>query len=178
MTKFEFTQILSNALLMNEISEEAASSLYDCADLFCEPTYDGEVFQPEFGKAEPHGFDNREISWGDFLEIRRCAQICANKIGYPIYLVGSALHKEVPRDIDIVCIIPAYQYEFLFGELPSKQKDLCNYLANVIASTFDKMEELHTCLMTTHHLDIKVYPDVWFVDKPKLLIGEPGRIHS
>ena len=129
--------------------------------------------EPILGKLEPHGFDYTPITWDNFLKIRNAAKIAANNIGYPIYLVGSSLTKNIPRDIDISIIIPLNDYEKMFGVLPTKQDDMCEYLTNVWNNTFEKIEDLHFCLFETYHLDIKICPDNWWVDKDKMLLAAP-----
>lgn len=130
--------------------------------------------EPILGKNEPHGFDYKPITWEDFLKIRNAAQIAANNIGYPVYLVGSALSKPIPRDIDISVIIPIDKYEEMFGKLPNDMDKFESYLTNVFNTSFDIISELHVCLMSTHHLDIKVCPDTWWKEKDKMLLVEPN----
>lgn len=132
--------------------------------------------EPIFKKSEPHGFDNRPIEWKHFLKLYNAAQVSADNIGYPVYLVGSSLYKEIPRDIDVCVIIPLSEYEQMFGRLPNKQNEYANYLGNIINETFDKISELHFCLIETHHIDVKVYPDTWFTDRQKLLLATPNII--
>ncbi len=129
--------------------------------------------EPILGKADPHGFDYTPITWSNFVELRNAAKIAANKIGYPIYLVGSALSKGTPRDIDISVIIPLEDYEKMFGEIPTNQQDIYALMADVYSKTFDKLVDLHTCLIETHHLDIKICPDTWWPLKDKMLLAEP-----
>lgn len=130
--------------------------------------------EPILEKNQPHGFDHTPIFWEDFLKIRNAAKIAANNIGYPIYLVGSALYKDLPRDIDISVIIPLDDYEKMFGKLPDNQDDFNSYLSNVFTKTFDNLQELHFCLFKTHHLDIKVCPNTWWVEKDKMLLAAPN----
>lgn len=35
--------------------------------------------------------------------------------GHPVYLVGSALTKEEPRDIDVICILPDEEFKHRYG---------------------------------------------------------------
>lgn len=133
----------------------------------------GDFIEPELEKSEPHGFDYTPITWGDFLKIRNAAQLAANNIGYPVYLVGSSLSKPNPRDIDISVIIPLHAYFKMFGPLPKRQEDFAQYLANVFNKTFEDLKDLHTCLIDTHHLDIKICPDIWWKDKDKMLLASP-----
>jgi hypothetical protein len=45
----------------------------------------------------PLGETNRLVRWANYMR---------GYYGFPIYLVGSALNKTMPRDIDVCCIIP------------------------------------------------------------------------
>jgi hypothetical protein len=40
------------------------------------------------------------MTWIRFLEIRTWAQALADELNAPVYLVGSVLDKDIPRDID------------------------------------------------------------------------------
>lgn len=129
--------------------------------------------EPILGKADPHGSDYTPIKWSDFLKIRKAAQTAADLIGYPVYLVGSALYKDIPRDIDISVIMPEADYITKFGPYPDDQDGWGLYLAWVHNITFDLIDSLHFCLIGTHHLDIKVCPDTWWPDKEKMLLASP-----
>lgn len=129
--------------------------------------------EPILGKAELHDFDYTPISWYDFLKLRNAAKTAANNIGYPVYLVGSSLSKSLPRDIDISVIIPLKDYEKIFGKIPEKLDDIYVYMANIQNKCFEKIEDLHFCLIDTHHLDIKICPDTWWQDKDKMLLASP-----
>ena len=129
--------------------------------------------EPVLGKAEPHGYDHKPITWGAFLKLREAAQKVADSFGYPVYLVGSALHKEIPRDVDVSVIIPLDKYEELFKKLPEKQKYYSAYLGRVFHRSWQYTCHLHVCDIE-YHLDIKVCPNTWWIDKPKMLLAEPG----
>ena len=57
------------------------------------------------------------MTWSKFIKLREWANVASQEIGYPIYLVGSTLHNEMPRDFDIVLEIPQKEFEERFGEL-------------------------------------------------------------
>ena len=127
--------------------------------------------EPILGKAKPHGYDYKPITWGAFLKLKESAQEVADSFGYPVYLVGSALYKEIPRDIDISVIMPLNKYVELFGELPDKQEGYNFYLGYVFNKGFQYVKPLHFCI--DYYLDIKICPDIWWVEKPKMLLAEP-----
>ena len=134
-----------------------------------------DIIEPILGKSEPHGFDNKELDWVSFLELRNAAKIVANRFGYPVYLVGSSLSKPIPRDIDVSVIMPLKDYEKMFGRLPAKQEEFAGYLGHVFLKSYNDVNELHHCLFKTHHVDVKVCPDVWWKNKDKMLLAEPKK---
>ena len=128
--------------------------------------------EPILGKNEYRPDQYRELQFLDYLKLQSSAQTCANIFGYPVYLVGSVLSKQTPRDIDISVIIPLVEYENLFGPLPMDQSQYPEYLANVHHKSFEYTKYLHFCI--DYNLDIKVCPDIWWDDKPKLLLAYPS----
>lgn len=131
--------------------------------------------EPILGKNKPHGYDYKPITWGAFLKLREAAQKTANASGYPVYLVGSALYKEIPRDIDVSVIMPLNKYEEMFGKLPEKQEDYSKYLLDVFHKAWWFACHLHFCI-DGYHLDIKVCPDAWWPDRPKMLLASPEQL--
>lgn len=47
--------------------------------------------------------------------LRGWANQIAARYGHPVYLVGSALTEEHPRDVDVVCILPDDEFFARFG---------------------------------------------------------------
>jgi hypothetical protein len=135
--------------------------------------------EPVFTKREPRINDYKPMTWEMFLDLRKWAQGVADSIGYPVYLVGSVLYKDVvPRDIDVSVIIPLNDYEKLYGKLPETQEGYSKYLGNVHDSTpniakyfFDGEDALGGKVT----FDFKICADNWFTDKPKLLLASPKR---
>ena len=127
--------------------------------------------EPILGKNKPRPDSYRPITWDVFLQLRKAAQRTADRAGYPVYLVGSSLYKDKPRDIDISVIIPLDEYEILFGKLPDKQEQYSKYLYDVFHKSFEHIKHLHFCI--DYNLDIKVCPDTWWPEKPKMLLAEP-----
>lgn len=133
--------------------------------------------EPILDKAEPHGYDNKPLTWGEFLKIKEVSQKVANATGYPVYLVGSALHKEAPRDIDISIIIPQKDYKKMFsGVIKIFKKGECTIgelmwvVDNTMHNKHTELFDLQFCV--DYHVDIKICPDNWWVDKPKMLLAE------
>jgi hypothetical protein len=119
--------------------------------------------EPILGKMHPRGYDYKPIVWSEFVKLRDAAQKAADKFGYPVYMVGSTLHKEIPRDIDISIIMPLDKYEEMFGKLPGKQEGYGGYLLKVHDLSFPYIKDLYFCI--DYHLDIKVCPDTWWPEK-------------
>lgn len=128
---------------------------------------------PVFTKRESRPYDYQEMTWEKFIRLREWAKETAPKIGYPIYLVGSTLQQVVPRDFDVVITIPAKEFEEQFGEMNEENfgQVLVNSFKAYVKEYFDCEETLGKCGHTP--LDFKVYPDNWFVDEDKLLLGKP-----
>jgi len=113
------------------------------------------------------------MTWGKFIKLREWAKVASQEIGYPIYLVGSTLHKELPRDFDVVVAIPQKEFEVRFGELTESNwgEVLVKSFNYYVKEYWDCEETLGDCGHAP--LDFKVYPDNWFADDDKLLLGEP-----
>lgn len=128
---------------------------------------------PIFTKREPRPYDYQEMTWGKFIKLREWSKKTAKEIGYPIYLVGSTLQKEIPRDFDVVITIPAKEFEKLYGELTESNfaEVLTLSFNEYVEAYFECVETLGECGHTP--LDFKVYPDNWFVNEDKLLLGKP-----
>jgi len=129
------------------------------------------INQPILTKCRPHVWDYKPMTWESFLILEKAAQRVADEIGYPIYIVGSSSYSQLPRDIDLSVIMSLDKYEEMFGKLPEKQEDYPKYLDQVNQISFKFTHHLHFCI--DYHLDIKVCPDTWWPDKPKMLLVEP-----
>jgi hypothetical protein len=129
--------------------------------------------EPLLGKADPRPDDFKPLTYEAFEQLKKAAQKAAHKFGYPVYLVGSTLTKYPSRDIDISVIMPLKDYEEWFKPLPQKQEYYSAYLHRVFTISFEYIKALHFCI--DYHLDIKVCPDTWWPEKPKLLLAAPRR---
>jgi hypothetical protein len=113
------------------------------------------------------------MTWGKFIRLREWAKQASQEIDHPIYLVGSTLQKEVPRDFDVVITIPEKEFEEMFGELTET-----NFGVILVKSHNHYVKHYFDCVETLGRfghtpLDFKVYPDNWFKEKDKLLLAEP-----
>jgi predicted nucleotidyltransferase len=84
------------------------------------------------------------MTWIRFLKIRTWAQTLADELKAPVYLVGSVLDKDIPRDIDISVIFPVKIYEERFGVLPKDKVALG-----------EQMEKMHL-----NHIRLKAYFEI------------------
>jgi hypothetical protein len=128
---------------------------------------------PVFEKRESRPYDYQEMTWSKFIKLRTWGKVASEEIGYPIYLVGSTLQKEVPRDFDVVVTIPYKEFEERFGKLTESNfgEILVNSHNHFVKQYFDCVETLGEFGRTP--LDFKVYPDNWFPNEDKLLLGKP-----
>lgn len=121
----------------------------------------------------------------------------ANKMcgfyGHPVFLVGSQLDSETPRDVDIVCEIPDDQFKSRYfsdwwnAELSVAQEvekfflgvhtgvhteEHWNWYEDMLKKSLLGMKTLHI------PIDFKVYPKSYsennFQDKPKLRLDTRG----
>lgn len=130
---------------------------------------------PIFTKREPRPYDYQEMTWSKFINLRNWAKKCSQEIGYPIYLVGSTLQLEVPRDFDVVITIPEKEFEERFGKLTES-----NFSEILVKSYNHYVKEYFDCVETLGEfghtpLDFKVYLDNWFLNEDKLLLGKPSK---
>jgi len=132
--------------------------------------------EPIFTKRESRKYDYKPMTWAMFISLRQWAENVANEMGHPVYLVGSVLSKEIPRDIDVSVIMPLVDYEKVYGKLPKKQEEYPKYLQGVHDKTlhiakyyFDGLDALG-CEV---EFDFKICADTWFGGKPKLLLAAP-----
>lgn len=142
--------------------------------------------EPILGKApaEPHR-DYKLLTWSRFVKVRAWAQRVADHERAPVYLVGSALAKSHPRDIDVSIILPAERFVAQFGPIPPPGPD--NYEDPRGMAAY--MQKLHLYLFVTQpywrwmiddglylgftRIDLKICPDSWWPEKDKLLLAAP-----
>jgi hypothetical protein len=131
----------------------------------------------EFPKAESDLHrDYRKMEWGTFLILREWAQEVADYEGYPVYLVGSVLMREYPRDLDIVMIMPLADFEKEFGSPPENEDNMVGYSAVATQQWHNKTGYWATIQQRVRwitRIDVKVMPDTWFTRWDKLLLAEP-----
>jgi len=134
---------------------------------------------PKYGEADSAPqWEYRQPTWEVFLTIREWAQEVANIEGYPVYLVGSALWKTYPRDIDISMLMPLTDFEARYGEIPKDDEEAFKgWVAHETQSYHDAAPYNMTLQERIHYsqrIDFKIQPDTWFQTRDKLLLAEPN----
>lgn len=142
--------------------------------------------EPILGKApaEPHR-DYRTLTWSRFLRLRRWAQRVADAEQAPVYLVGSALAKRRPRDLDVSIILPHDRFVAQFGPIPREDPDgqehwedprsMANYMQKLHLYLYEKRYPWWADDMNVRYtrLDLKICPDSWWPENDRLLLAAP-----
>lgn len=135
---------------------------------------------PVLTKNKSHPYDYKEYTFKDFLIIQRKAQEVANKIGYPVYVVGSSLVKHNPRDIDLAIIIPHDEYVEKYKCRSKNDWDTsdvehsgANFMTNAWYNEFENIEALEGLNFEGYKIDLKLCPDNWWTNKDKELLARP-----
>ena len=140
-----------------------------------------EYASPRLEKTDPAPWDYRKFTWPMFVRLLAWAQEAAPREHVTIYLVGSALTKGRPRDIDIGVTIPVSEFEQRFGiKVRHDEEWATGTLATFGNKNIDWISlrgRLHSgawrAVGTSRRVDLKVVPDVWWADKPRLLLAKP-----
>ena len=130
------------------------------------------IIAPRLGKRDARTYDYRELNFKDFILIQRLAQEVANNMGFPVYLVGSAQYKHLPRDIDISIIIPHDEYVKRYY-IPSEKLLAARMMELAFHKEFDNIVALNRLVFDGYELDLKICSDAWWKRKPKTLLAKP-----
>lgn len=126
---------------------------------------------PILDKRPSHGYDYKPFTWSMFIKLREWAKSITDRTGWKVYLVGSTLEKELPRDIDVSVIMPFEEYERLYGKWPEDKIERNQYMYKVWEKNVKYYFEADEVL-EEGHIDLKFCPDTWWTDKDKLLLAE------
>jgi len=132
------------------------------------------IVEPILEKADPHPLDYKELTFKDFIIIQNCSQEVADNIGHPVYLVGSALTKHTPRDIDLAIIIPHEEYMEKYGFAECEHRAAA-CLQVAFYSEFENIKPLARLVFDDYKIDLKICPDNWFIEKEKIVLATPRR---
>ena len=145
--------------------------------------------EPVLGKADPEPHrDYKLLTWKRFLRLRAWAQRMADNEHAPVYLVGSALTKSHPRDLDVSIILPHDRFVAQFGPIPPNAYTAAEHRdVNRMPAYLSK---LHEYLFVTQpywkwmiemglymgftRIDLRICPDSWWPEKPKMLLASPA----
>jgi hypothetical protein len=130
--------------------------------------------EPVLGKRAPHPRDYQLMTWPLFLTLRTWATEAAQRVGAPVYLVGSALRSDRPRDIDLSFILPAAAIVERFGPLPpTSGPQMHAYMDALHAAIVDEAIVIQCAVEGRWTLDVKLCPDCWWADQDRLLLAAP-----
>lgn len=131
---------------------------------------------PALGKWPPdERRENLPVPWSFFLGLRAWCRWVAVQTGAHAYLVGSALEKDPPRDVDVALIWPDAEYESHFGAIPASDDEYAEWLEGPIryarhAFTVSAWEGV----AYRPRIDVHLCPERWYRDRPRLLLGSPA----
>lgn len=142
--------------------------------------------EPILGKAhaQPH-HDHKLLTWRRFLLLRAWAQRVADHEQAPVYLVGSALTKSHPRDLDVSIILPHDRFVAQFGPIPretvdggppySDPKGMAAYMSKLHHYLYEQRYPwwAQDDGVRYTRIDLKICPDSWWPEKDKLLLAAP-----
>ena len=138
--------------------------------------------EPILGKREPTNRDYRPITWDAFLALRSWAKDVAAKYGAQVYLVGSALDKTEPRDIDLAIVLPLAEFETRYGPIPPTLEydaegvpftspERIAYIDRLYGRVMNDRQSAHAVTGGRYTIDVKLCPDSWWPEKDRLLLA-------
>ncbi len=133
--------------------------------------------EPVFTKNPDTRTDHRPLTGARFQVIRAWARWAAKRQGFRVYLVGSALEKARPRDVDLALVYSDEEFARRFGA--TNWETLCHtnqchptdgaYEAERLAAVFSTQG-----IVKRLRIDPHLAPASWFPERPRLLLGDPG----
>ena len=115
------------------------------------------------------------MTWERFLLLRAWAKYIAWHEGCTVALVGSALSKTMPRDIDVALIWPLAEFEAMFGPLPTDQ-DGHKHLWDSWDFQKKRLSLYISAQQIVRHetrIDVRLCPDCWWPEKDRLVLATP-----
>ena len=115
------------------------------------------------------------LTWPRMLRIIRWAEWAAVEAGAPVYLVGSAARKDRPRDVDLAVVWPRAEFERLWGPLPRRQEEFSEFWRRPAYEYGKHAFNVSAWQGAGYkpYLDVHLTPDVWWEDRPRVLLGDP-----
>jgi hypothetical protein len=126
-------------------------------------------------------WDHKTMTWSRFLKLRAWAQTVADELQAPVYLVGSALKKQKPRDLDISVVFTLTIYEEKFGKISYNGNELMERekIKAAMHQAHRSPERVNAywsgmeAIGHKTYLDLKFCPDTWWTEKDKMLLAQP-----
>lgn len=115
------------------------------------------------------------MTWLLFLALRNWARGVAATEHATVCLVGSALYRFPPRDVDVSIILPRAEFERRFGPLPDTS-DPDDHRQLWTATEKAKAEAMHDmnaqeAVEWAVLVDVKFAPDCWWPDADRLVLA-------
>ena len=128
--------------------------------------------EPILGKRPPQKYDYRLFAWPIFLALREWAQRVADEEAAAVYLVGSAMHTAVPRDVDVAVVLPRAAFEQRFGAIPQPGTEAMQaYVLAIRDKTVDQYISAQRAVGFGVLVDLRFTPDDWWADKPRMRLA-------
>lgn len=103
--------------------------------------------------------ENKLVRWANSIRVF---------YGHPVYLVGSQLTKENPRDVDVCCILPDDEFELRYGPVDQWIDEGCSGLyTNLRWNWGDDVVKkcMHGRKETKLEIDFKVIPQKFDIEQ-------------
>lgn len=128
---------------------------------------------PVLGKRPPDKRDHRPLTWPVFLKIREWAQTVAAAQQCALYLVGSVLDHDCPRDVDVALVLPREAFEARFGPIPPRggEPAMSELLMAMQRSKGPIFVDAQVAVDFAVYVDVHVAPDTWWHGRPRLLLA-------
>lgn len=125
---------------------------------------------PELEKGVPcPGRENRLLSVGFFISLQAWARWIVTETGCAVYLVGSALTKRCPRDVDVALIWPDDQYAVQFGPIPRSMEEYhARWNGPFRHAAHSFVISAWNGVGYVPRIDVHLFPRCWWPEKPRL----------
>jgi hypothetical protein len=136
--------------------------------------------EPVLGKHPPEKRDYRPLTWARIRRLRAWAQKVAQEEKASVYLVGSALTKSRPRDVDVAVVWPVAEFESRFGKLPAEggTPEMNAYIHRMFNEMAMHAHYAQEAVNWKVRVDVRFCPDSWWPEKDRLLLAAPGDLEG
>ncbi len=125
---------------------------------------------PDPDKAPPMpDREGRLLSVGFVIALQAWARWIAAETGCQPYLVGSALAKRCPRDVDVALVWPDAEYEQYFGPIPRSLEEYEARWRGPFQSAAHAFSiSAWQGVGYVPRIDTHLFPECWWPDRPRL----------